>query len=725
MAISKINSKSLEDDTVLSADIADDSIIDADIKSDAAISQSKLVDVVDADINASAAIVTSKLSGAVTSITSHGLATSATTDTTNADNISSGTVDTARLGTGTADNTKFLRGDNTWQVVAIGATQLDLPIITGTLSVLSGGSVTHTITNWSDDLSWTITPTNCTVGSVNGSGEFVVTHTSGVPSYTIVATTASLGLADSNTVTKNITITLTAPTISSPADVGTAIDVIYTITSTTADDDKLILNPGTANFTFVNVSGGGTASHVGNTVECVGFTTNNPVVTIQFTAQATYSVTATSVKIDGSFGTSAASNTDNITIANRALTAPSLSSPADVGTATDVVYTITSNDAEDNKLILDPGTANFTYQGVSGATASKVGNTVECVSFGASNPVVTIQFTAEATYSVTATAVDTASYYGTSAASSADSITIANFVGMVATGGSVQTSGDYKIHTFTSSAQSPFTVTTLGDLGTVEFLLIGGGGAGGYSNTSGGGGAGGYATAATGNATTSLSVQQATYAITIGGGGPGTGPNAAGYYVSGTNGGNSTLSGTGITTVTCLGGGGGGARFTSGGSGGSGGGCGYVSSTAAGTATGGNFGSEAMGHNGGNSVSGSPYHSQGGGGGASAAGVNGISAIPAAGGAGRYGLHSSNAASTTARAGGGGGVLTNHSYPPSVAGGAGGLGGGGFGISNGTAANGLAETGSGGGGVCTDFTHSGTISGSGAGGICIIKYKYQ
>jgi hypothetical protein len=228
--------------------------------------------------------------------------------------IQTDAVDIAMLSaTGTASPTTFLRGDNSWQVVS--SPLLDSPSITGTLSVDNGGNVSHTIANWSDDITYVITPTNCTVGSVNSSGIFVVTHTSGSPSYTIKATTDSLGLDDSALVTKNLLMNLLAPTLSSPADEHTLTDVVYTITSTDTGDDKIILDIGSSNFTFQSVSIG-SASKVGNTVVCTGFTTNNPAVTIQFTAEATYSVTAKSINIAGTYGDSASSSADSLTIAN-------------------------------------------------------------------------------------------------------------------------------------------------------------------------------------------------------------------------------------------------------------------------------------------------------------------------------------------------------------------------------------------------------------------------
>jgi hypothetical protein len=308
---------------------------------------------------------------------------------------------------------------------------------------------------------------------------------------------------------------------------------------------------------------------------------------------------------------------------------------------------------------------------------------------------------------------------------------------IVATGGTITTSGNYKIHTFTG----PGTFTVCAEAAvcgasrnTVSYMVVAGGASGG-APYGGGGGAGGFreykgpadcytASPLDGNpGGTAITVAAGGYPITVGAGGPGV--NADNRGASGSN--------SVFSTVTSAGGGGGGGSPSNGGigqvnTGGSGGGGGSYSpvpysysSFNCGAAGNTPPVSPPQGNTGGKGVKAPNGVSAGGGGGAGAVGGDVTSPSPGpnntTGGPGGAGATTSITGSPVAYAGGGGGSTEANSSGK----GAGGTGGGGDGFySPGVAAaSGTANTGGGGGGAGPN------PSGAGGSGIVVIRYKFQ
>jgi hypothetical protein len=240
-----------------------------------------------------------------------------------------------------------------------------------------------------------------------------------------------------------------------------------------------------------------------------------------------------------------------------------------------------------------------------------------------------------------------------------------------------------------------------------EYFLVAGGASGGFAdsaggNTGGGGGAGGVLTNYGGTKIT-LS-KTSVYTATVGAGGVEIQGAPGG---AGNDGGNSVLSGFGITTVTALGGGGGGGQNAlPGRDGGSGGGAargGGVSGYGNGTAPQGNRGGAIT-------VAG-PYYPGAGGGGKGAVGQDTQSGGGGNGGNGE--ANSITGSAVTYAGGGGSGIAVNGGTP-----GSGGTGGGGAGGAyNSTAVSGTANTGGGGGGGGS----SSAYSGNGGTGVLILR----
>jgi len=275
------------------------------------------------------------------------------------------------------------------------------------------------------------------------------------------------------------------------------------------------------------------------------------------------------------------------------------------------------------------------------------------------------------------------------------------------TGGSISNTGNFRVHTFTSSSNFVNQIPSL----SCQYLIIAGGGGGGQ-HWAGGGGAGGYRCSVPGevsgggaSAESPATVTAGTHAVVVGAGGTGGNSNAASEAARGNDGSTSSF-----FSLSSTGGGGGGADsadnvYGDGRDGGSGGGCGddYPVDGGSGTSGQGYAGTSAASDYGGN-------NNGGGGGGASQIGQPKSGGNGATGGAGR--ASSINGSSTT-RAGGGGGSC--HSSSSAGPGGAGGGGAGGVYAAAGS--NGSANTGGGGGGSPYSAT-----GGTGGSGLVIIRY---
>ena len=305
-----------------------------------------------------------------------------------------------------------------------------------------------------------------------------------------------------------------------------------------------------------------------------------------------------------------------------------------------------------------------------------------------------------------------------------------------ATGGTITTSSNCKIHTFTGPGT--FEVTSISPTpanNAIAYMVVAGGGAGGDGGTgegAGGAGAGGfregrnnpitpYTASPLAAACSALTASATSFPITVGAGGA---PSASGP------GGGNGLSGKGsnsiFSTITSTGGGAGisggasASRCASVHAGGSGGGGNGRSHPA------GNSGNTppvtpAQGFDGG-AGSPAPLYAGGAGGGATAVGLNVNPPGHACGGAGAT---TSINATPTAYAGGGGNGNQNG---PAAGGGAGGAGGGGTGGRNSPKAtvDATVNTGGGGGGnSCGSSSGTQGCGGAGGSGIVVIRYKFQ
>ncbi len=288
---------------------------------------------------------------------------------------------------------------------------------------------------------------------------------------------------------------------------------------------------------------------------------------------------------------------------------------------------------------------------------------------------------------------------------------------VTATGGTITTDGDHKVHTFTSTGT--FTVTCAGSAtgsNSVDYLVVAGGGGGAKQSSSpqggaGAGGAGGLRKNYPNPATGGTPVAATAYPVTIGAGGAGgTGISPSGAAsvwnsVSSAGGGGGAGGPDGPNNAGAAGGSGGGGAYQSGA-----GGAGNTppvspsQGNAGGPGSGGGYGGGGGGGHGGAGVSLGCVPNGGTGGAGTALTISGSSVTYAGGGGG--GAYGSGTGGTTTGGGGAGGNGCSGPGPARAG------------------ANGTANTGGGGGGTGPGYGCA-CAGGTGGSGVVIIRYKFQ
>jgi len=302
-----------------------------------------------------------------------------------------------------------------------------------------------------------------------------------------------------------------------------------------------------------------------------------------------------------------------------------------------------------------------------------------------------------------------------------------------ATGGTVTTCGDFKIHTFTGPGT--FCVSSLSPTpanNEVSYIVVAGGGAGGArnpGNANGGGGGGGFRESKSGVDTytasplegaTPITVTATAFPITVGAGGASVCQTPTDQQ--GNDGSNSVFS-----TITSTGGGGGGGGGnnvpnTNGRPGGSGGGAGGgIPSGVSGGSGNTPSVSPSQGNNGGIGGNQSPNGPAAGGGGATETGES--SASGTVSGRGGAGASTSITGSSVGYGGGGGG--SKRGSCTEGAGSPDGSGAAGSTTTSGVDATANRGGGGGGGAATNNCASPAGTSGAGGSGVVIIRYKFQ